>query len=98
MHDLQLGLSCVQAPNFNSLSGVSLAAAFMSLAYSTIAFAGSINSGRQPGMLSHASYHIAAVLFCLLWRLPLGASPLHLCVNCLLDLHLERVMRHASLV
>ena len=51
MHDLQLGLSCVQAPNFNSLSGVSLAAAFMSLAYSTIAFAGSINSGRQPGML-----------------------------------------------
>jgi len=38
----------LQAPNFNSLSGVSLAAAFMSLSYSTIAFAGSINVGRQP--------------------------------------------------
>ena len=39
---------CLQAPNFNSLSGVSLAAAFMSLSYSTIAFAGSINVGKQP--------------------------------------------------
>lgn len=41
-------LIIIQAPNFNSLSGVSLAAAFMSLSYSTIAFAGSINVGRQP--------------------------------------------------
>ena len=44
------GVCDSQAPNFNSLSGVSLAAAFMSLAYSTIAFAGSINVGKQPGM------------------------------------------------
>ena len=41
----------LQAPNFNSLSGVSLAAAFMSLSYSTIAFAGSLNVGKQPGEL-----------------------------------------------
>ena len=43
---------CVQTPNFNALSGVSLAAAFMSLSYSTIAFAGSLNVGQQPGVLS----------------------------------------------
>lgn len=39
----------LQTPNFNALSGVSLAAAFMSLSYSTIAFAGSLNVGQQPG-------------------------------------------------
>ncbi|KAF2316467.1 hypothetical protein GH714_041808 [Hevea brasiliensis] len=35
-------------PNFNSISGVSLAAAVMSLSYSTIAWAASIHKGRQP--------------------------------------------------
>ncbi|KAJ4798863.1 Histidine amino acid transporter [Rhynchospora pubera] len=36
-----------QLPNFNSISGVSLAAAVMSLSYSTIAWAASINKGKQ---------------------------------------------------
>ncbi|CAN0924662.1 Lysine histidine transporter 1 [Linum grandiflorum] len=35
-------------PNFNSISGVSLAAAVMSLSYSTIAWSASIQKGRQP--------------------------------------------------
>ncbi|KAJ4729400.1 lysine histidine transporter 1 [Melia azedarach] len=35
-------------PNFNSLSGVSLAAAVMSLSYSTIAWSASIRKGVQP--------------------------------------------------
>ncbi|XP_078181677.1 lysine histidine transporter 1-like [Carex rostrata] len=35
-----------QLPNFNSISGVSLAAAVMSLSYSTIAWAASINKGK----------------------------------------------------
>ncbi|XP_002509567.2 lysine histidine transporter 1 [Ricinus communis] len=35
-------------PNFNSISGVSLAAAVMSLSYSTIAWGASIHKGRQP--------------------------------------------------
>ncbi|KAJ7970699.1 lysine histidine transporter 1 [Quillaja saponaria] len=35
-------------PNFNSISGVSLAAAIMSLSYSTIAWAASANKGVQP--------------------------------------------------
>ncbi|KAK3041266.1 hypothetical protein RJ639_001368, partial [Escallonia herrerae] len=35
-----------QLPNFNSVSGVSLAAAIMSLSYSTIAWAGSLSRGR----------------------------------------------------
>lgn len=39
-----------QLPNFNSMSGVSLAAAVMSLSYSTIAWATSIEKGRQPGI------------------------------------------------
>ena len=47
-HNAKGAVDPLQAPNFNSLSGVSLAAAFMSLSYSTIAFAGSINVGRQP--------------------------------------------------
>ncbi|KAJ3708176.1 hypothetical protein LUZ61_011881 [Rhynchospora tenuis] len=36
-----------QLPNFNSISGVSLAAAVMSLSYSTIAWAASVNKGKQ---------------------------------------------------
>ncbi|KAI3823978.1 hypothetical protein L1987_05424 [Smallanthus sonchifolius] len=35
-------------PNFNSISGVSLAAAVMSLSYSTIAWTASVNKGVQP--------------------------------------------------
>lgn len=35
-------------PNFNSISGVSLAAAVMSLSYSTIAWAASVKKGVQP--------------------------------------------------
>eukprot|EP00249_Psilotum_nudum_P018671 c26910_g3_i1 orf=491-1687(+) len=38
-----------QLPNFNSIAGVSLAAAVMSLSYSTIAWAASASGGRQPG-------------------------------------------------
>ncbi|ERN06802.1 hypothetical protein AMTR_s00005p00198670 [Amborella trichopoda] len=37
-----------QLPNFNSISGVSLAAAVMSLSYSTIAWVGSLDKGKQP--------------------------------------------------
>ncbi|KAG9152902.1 hypothetical protein Leryth_012523 [Lithospermum erythrorhizon] len=37
-----------QLPNFNSVSGVSLAAAVMSLSYSTIAWAGCLSRGRVP--------------------------------------------------
>ncbi|KAK8310355.1 hypothetical protein V6Z12_D02G181800 [Gossypium hirsutum] len=37
-------------PNFNSISGVSLAAAVMSLSYSTIAWAASIGKGVQPNV------------------------------------------------
>lgn len=37
-----------QLPNFNSVYGVSLAAAVMSLCYSTIAWAGCLSKGRQP--------------------------------------------------
>ncbi|XP_050231501.1 lysine histidine transporter 1-like [Mercurialis annua] len=35
-------------PNFNSIAGVSLAAAVMSLSYSTIAWAGALHKGVQP--------------------------------------------------
>ncbi|KAK4282274.1 hypothetical protein QN277_013671 [Acacia crassicarpa] len=35
-------------PNFNSISGISLAAAIMSLSYSTIAWAASVHKGVQP--------------------------------------------------
>ncbi|KAF3444492.1 hypothetical protein FNV43_RR14184 [Rhamnella rubrinervis] len=35
-------------PNFNSISGISLAAAVMSLSYSTIAWAASVHKGVQP--------------------------------------------------
>ncbi|KAM7506530.1 hypothetical protein LguiA_016983 [Lonicera macranthoides] len=37
-------------PNFNSISGVSLAAAVMSLTYSTIAWAASVHKGVQPNV------------------------------------------------
>lgn len=37
-----------QLPNFNSISGVSLAAAVMSLSYSTIAWGASVDKGKQP--------------------------------------------------
>ncbi|XP_051120585.1 lysine histidine transporter 1-like isoform X2 [Andrographis paniculata] len=37
-------------PNFNAISGVSLAAAVMSLSYSTIAWAATLNKGIQPGI------------------------------------------------
>ncbi|XP_078166349.1 lysine histidine transporter 1-like isoform X2 [Carex rostrata] len=36
-----------QLPNFNSISGISLAAAVMSLSYSTIAWGASVDKGRQ---------------------------------------------------
>ncbi|XP_020246161.1 lysine histidine transporter 2-like [Asparagus officinalis] len=39
-----------QLPNFNSISGVSLAAAVMSLSYSTIAWAASVHKGQQPNV------------------------------------------------
>ncbi|XP_019168377.1 PREDICTED: lysine histidine transporter-like 6 [Ipomoea nil] len=39
-----------QLPNFNSVSTVSLAAAIMSLSYSTIAWAGSLSRGRIPNV------------------------------------------------
>ncbi|GLT71801.1 hypothetical protein SLA2020_437940 [Shorea laevis] len=41
-------------PNFNSISGVSLAAAVMSLSYSTIAWGASVDKGVQPNV--HYSY------------------------------------------
>ncbi|KAL3526325.1 hypothetical protein ACH5RR_010981 [Cinchona calisaya] len=37
-------------PNFNAISGVSLAAAVMSLSYSTIAWGASVKKGVQPGV------------------------------------------------
>jgi amino acid permease len=40
----------IQCPNFNSLAGVSLLAAIMSMGYSTIAFGGSLARGKQPGV------------------------------------------------
>lgn len=40
----------LQLPDFNSLTIVSLAAAVMSLMYSTIAIGGAINVGQQPGV------------------------------------------------
>eukprot|EP00246_Nothoceros_aenigmaticus_P010382 TRINITY_DN2685_c0_g1_i1.p1 TRINITY_DN2685_c0_g1~~TRINITY_DN2685_c0_g1_i1.p1 ORF type:complete len:527 (+),score=38.12 TRINITY_DN2685_c0_g1_i1:182-1582(+) len=39
-----------QLPNFNSISGVSLAAAVMSLSYSTIAWVASVHKGRSEGV------------------------------------------------
>jgi amino acid permease len=45
-----------QLPNFNSISGVSLAAAVMSLSYSTIAWGASVHKGRMSGV----DYHLRA--------------------------------------
>ncbi|TVU43562.1 hypothetical protein EJB05_10041 [Eragrostis curvula] len=39
-----------QLPNFNSISGVSLAAAVMSLSYSTIAWGASVDKGKLPNV------------------------------------------------
>ncbi|EHA8586282.1 lysine histidine transporter 1 [Cocos nucifera] len=39
-----------QLPNFNSMSGVSFAAAVMSLSYSTIAWGAAVDEGRQEGV------------------------------------------------
>nr|XP_010930433.2 lysine histidine transporter 1 [Elaeis guineensis] len=39
-----------QLPNFNSMSGVSLAAAVMSLSYSTIAWGAAVDKGQQEGV------------------------------------------------
>ncbi|KAK8938854.1 Lysine histidine transporter 1 [Platanthera zijinensis] len=39
-----------QLPNFNSISGISLAAAVMSLSYSTIAWVASAHKGKQEGI------------------------------------------------
>ncbi|KAJ0973099.1 hypothetical protein J5N97_021058 [Dioscorea zingiberensis] len=39
-----------QLPNFNSISGVSLAAAVMSLSYSTVAWGASAQRGKEPGV------------------------------------------------
>ncbi|KAH9290638.1 hypothetical protein KI387_034755, partial [Taxus chinensis] len=39
-----------QLPNFNSVAGVSLAAAVMSLSYSTIAWGASVDKGQMPGV------------------------------------------------
>ncbi|CAO2189957.1 unnamed protein product [Urochloa humidicola] len=45
-----------QLPNFNSISGVSLAAAVMSLSYSTIAWGASVDKGKLPDV----DYHLRA--------------------------------------
>ncbi|WVZ95264.1 hypothetical protein U9M48_041054 [Paspalum notatum var. saurae] len=45
-----------QLPNFNSISGVSLAAAVMSLSYSTIAWGASVHKGKSPDV----DYHLPA--------------------------------------
>ena len=48
MHEL-IVLWCVQIPNFHKLSIISLAAAVMSIGYSTIAIGVAAHSGKQPG-------------------------------------------------
>lgn len=50
----------VQLPNFNSLRIVSLSAAVMSLAYSTIAIGTSISNGKQPGAAYNLDGHSVA--------------------------------------
>lgn len=47
-HEL-IVLVCVQIPNFHKLSIISLAAAVMSIGYSTIAIGVAAHSGKQPG-------------------------------------------------
>ncbi|XP_078166355.1 lysine histidine transporter 1-like isoform X3 [Carex rostrata] len=46
-----------QLPNFNSISGVSLAAAVMSLSYSTIAWGASVDKGKQPEVSYDYRHH-----------------------------------------
>ncbi|GMH25704.1 hypothetical protein Nepgr_027547 [Nepenthes gracilis] len=51
-------------PNFNSISGISLAAAVMSLSYSTIAWAASVHKGVQPDVsYSYPGHSTAAKVF-----------------------------------
>ncbi|GJT49370.1 lysine histidine transporter 1-like protein [Tanacetum coccineum] len=51
-------------PNFNSISGVSLAAAVMSLSYSTIAWAASLDKGVQPNIdYSYKAHSTAGRVF-----------------------------------
>ncbi|PKA54795.1 Lysine histidine transporter 1 [Apostasia shenzhenica] len=53
-----------QLPNFNSISGVSLAAAVMSLSYSTIAWGASVDKGKQEGVeYGHESSSKAGTVF-----------------------------------
>ena len=53
-------LFLIQCPDFNSLTIVSLAAAVMSLTYSTIAIGGSIKEGKQPGTTYNLDGHSTA--------------------------------------
>ncbi|KAL5991148.1 Lysine histidine transporter 1 [Asimina triloba] len=56
-----------QLPNFNSIAGVSLAAAVMSLSYSTIAWGASVDKGKQPnvsyGYKRHPNDSTADIVF-----------------------------------
>ncbi|PKA48161.1 Lysine histidine transporter 1 [Apostasia shenzhenica] len=53
-----------QLPNFNSISGVSLAAAVMSLSYSTIAWGASVEKGKQEGVeYSYRAHSTAGNVF-----------------------------------
>ncbi|KAG0475951.1 hypothetical protein HPP92_012792 [Vanilla planifolia] len=53
-----------QLPNFNSISGVSLAAAVMSLSYSTIAWGASVDKGKQEGVeYGYAAHSTAGTVF-----------------------------------
>ncbi|KAK1271037.1 Lysine histidine transporter 1 [Acorus gramineus] len=53
-----------QLPNFNSISGVSLAAAVMSLSYSTIAWGASVDKGKQANVeYGYKSHSTAGTVF-----------------------------------
>ncbi|KAK1318847.1 Lysine histidine transporter 1 [Acorus calamus] len=53
-----------QLPNFNSISGVSLAAAVMSLSYSTIAWGASVDKGKQSDVeYGYKSHSTAGTVF-----------------------------------
>ncbi|KAK8934511.1 Lysine histidine transporter 1 [Platanthera zijinensis] len=53
-----------QLPNFNSISGISLAAAVMSLSYSTIAWGASVDKGKQEGVeYGYKSHSTAGTIF-----------------------------------
>eukprot|EP00243_Klebsormidium_subtile_P008750 TRINITY_DN4211_c0_g1_i1.p1 TRINITY_DN4211_c0_g1~~TRINITY_DN4211_c0_g1_i1.p1 ORF type:complete len:482 (+),score=113.59 TRINITY_DN4211_c0_g1_i1:374-1819(+) len=53
-------LLAAQLPNFNALSAISFMGAVMSLSYSTIAFATSLNVGKQPGVQYNLKGHTTA--------------------------------------